>query len=726
MNKLLILLVIALLPTVASGQDAVEIDGIYYELIPKGQAANVKHKPNHYFGDIRIPEIVTYEGVDYNVTGIGNSAFAGCSGLTSVTIPNSITSIGGNAFYNCSGLTSITIPNSVTSIDKDAFNGCSGLTSVHISDLEVWCKISFSNHSANPLYGGHHLYLNNEEIKDLVVPKNISSIGNYAFCGCYGLTSVIIPDNVTSIGYGVFSYCSNLTSVALSNSVTYIGTGAFENCSALTSITLPNSLTSIEGFTFWYCSGLTSIIIPNSVTEIGLEAFENCTNLSSVTIGNGVKSIGQNAFARCSTLTSITIPNSVKDISPGVFGNCSNMVSITIGSGIKTIYDETFAFCPKLTDVYCYAINVPKTYTDAFKNSYIEYATLHVPTESLNAYKVSDPWKNFKKIVEMNKKPDTLNGHEYIDLGLPSGKCWATTNYGASSPEDYGSYVYWTERNTISSEWGSDWTTPSLQDIRELENNCTWTWDSKNGHSGYTVTGKNGKSIFLPASGFQMYGQSSAKKVNEWGYYWTSDMADDMAYIIMSNSSNVNYGQMEYNYTKLPIRPITTSSGGNTQPQKCATPSISYNNGQLKFTCATEGVEFVSEITDTDIKKYNGATISLTATYRISVYATKSGFDNSETATATLCWIDVEPKTEGITNTVANVRALPLLIQNNGSTLTVSGADDGTPIIVYSLNGTEAGSAISQNGAATIPTTLQSGSAAIVKIGNKSIKVVVK
>lgn len=99
----------------------------------------------------------------------------------------------------------------------------------------------------------------------------------------------------------------------------------------------------------------------------------------------------------------------------------------------------------------------------------------------------------------------------------------------------------------------------------------------------------------------------------------------------------------------------------------------------------TEGVTFVTDITDANIKKYYNATISLTATYNISVYATKEGYNNSDVVTATLCWIDVEPKTEGITNNVANVRALPVMIQTNGSTLTVSGADDGTSISVYSM-----------------------------------------
>ena len=161
-------------------------------------------------------------------------------------------------------------------------------------------------------------------------------------------------------------------------------------------------------------------------------------------------------------------------------------------------------------------------------------------------------------------------------------------------------------------------------------------------------------------------------------------------------------------------------------PKKCATPTISYHNGKLTFECATEGAEFKSTITDSDITSYNSNEVQLGVTYIITVYAIKAGYKNSDVATATLCWIDVEPKTEGITNITANVRALPLLIQTNGSTLTVSGADDGTTISVYSINGIKEGSAISQNGAATIPTTLQSGSAAIVKVGNKSIKVVMK
>ena len=135
---------------------------------------------------------------------------------------------------------------------------------------------------------------------------------------------------------------------------------------------------------------------------------------------------------------------------------------------------------------------------------------------------------------------------------------------------------------------------------------------------------------------------------------------------------------------------------------------------------------FVTNITNSDIGQFQGSTISLTATYNISVYATKTGYDNSDVVTATLCWIDQKPATEGITDGIANVPAKALLIKNNGGQLTVEGAADGEAISVYTVNGVQSGSAISQNGAASIYTNLQAGSIAIVKIGDKSVKVVIK
>ena len=148
-----------------------------------------------------------------SVTSIDHDAFSGCTGLTNVTIGNSVTRIGYSAFYGCTSLTSITIPDSVTSIGNSAFYGCTGLKEVHISSVEKWCNIDFASNvyygrdTANPLYYAHNLYLNGEKVTDLVIPDGVTNIGDYAFVGCTGLKSVTVPESVEYIGRYAFSAC---------------------------------------------------------------------------------------------------------------------------------------------------------------------------------------------------------------------------------------------------------------------------------------------------------------------------------------------------------------------------------------------------------------------------------------------------------------------------------------------------------------------------------------
>ena len=349
---------------------SVNIDGIDYKCTIIGEKAFYSHKK---LKTITIPNNVTAIGresfyecsgltsvtIPGNVTSIDFRAFCGCSGLTSVFIENGVTSIGGSAFSDCSRLTSVTIPNSVkiindaafkncfgltsvtigngvTSIGRSAFYGCSSLTSVTISDVAEWCKIDFLTSYSNPLYYAHHLYLNEVEITDLIIPNGVTSIGS-AFSGCTSLTSVTIPNSVTSIGSGAFVGCTGLTSVTIPNSVTSIA--GFSGCTSLTSVSIPNSVTSIGYYAFEGCTGLTSVTIPNSVISIDSYAFSGCTGLTSVTIPNSVISIDSYAFSGCTGLTSVTIPNSVTWIGECAFEGCTNLSSIEMNTIESKVYD---------------------------------------------------------------------------------------------------------------------------------------------------------------------------------------------------------------------------------------------------------------------------------------------------------------------------------------------------------------------------------------------------
>lgn len=444
---LLVLLALFFCQTV----QGVEIEGVNYSLNSKNSTAAVISKSPQYTGDIVIPASVEYNGINYDVTSIYSAAFYGCSGLTSVAIPNSVTSIGASAFESCSGLTSVAIPNSVTSIGGYAFNGCSGLTSVHISDLEAWRKISFRDVSSNPLYNAHHLYMNGSEISNLVIPEGVTTIGEYTFSGCRGLTSVFIPDGVTSIGEFAFYGCSGLSSISIPKSVTSIKKNAFESCRGLTKVVVPDisawcaisfqnsSANPLHNAHHLYCDDNTEIInliIPEGMTSIGNYAFYGCTNLASVFFPNSMNRIGNYAFSGCSRLTSVSIPRNVTVIGNYAFSECNSLISVFIGSSIGTIGNGAFSqssntsyqYPIKLKAFWCYAKSVPATYNIFGEKPRTENVTLYVPAESIEAYKNAEPWRNLENIVPLTEEDPSGSGNLYFSsthvdavLGEPFG-----------------------------------------------------------------------------------------------------------------------------------------------------------------------------------------------------------------------------------------------------------------------------------------------------------------
>ena len=577
-------LILSVIFSISASAGVVKVDGIYYDI--SGTTATVTSGRN-CSGDIVIPESITYNNSKYSVTSIGNYAFGGCSGLTSVTIPNSVTSIGDNAFFGCIGLTSVTIPNSVTSIGDQAFTYCSGLTSVTIpnsvTSIGGWAFSSCSG------------------LTSVTIPNSVTSIGDCAFSGCTGITQTIIvndmfvflpkgyeghysiPENISTIIGGAFSNCSGLTSVTIPNSVTSIGASAFRECSGLTSVTIPNSVTSIENFAFYICRGLTSVTIPNSVTRIGEYAFEGCSGLTSVTIPNSVTSIGRYAFWDCNiknlyydcTVNPYIDSNVLKELYIGDntsivhdFFKNQNLSKIVLGKNVTQIRAQAFSKS-HIEEFTITSEEPPYLYPNVFGTQDLSKATLYVPERNTEYYQTTEPWSNFGKIL-------TLSG---------------------DTPES---------------------------------------------------------------------------------------------------------------------------------PKKCATPSISYSDGQLQFTCETEGAKCNYTISCPDAASGETSTenssVTLNAYYDITCYAKAEGFANSDVATAKLYWLTSSGSLEGAG--INNVSMRGIAIQSAGGFINISGLDNNETVSFYGIDGKSLGSATAING--TTSFAAQSGSVVVAKIGKESIKIAVE
>lgn len=367
MKNLLSPLIMMLLPILTSAQEPVIIDGLKYDLNVDEKTASVSGE-NYYNGILVIPEKVNYKDVDYTVTSISGNAFIRNYDLLSVTIPNTIKSIGGSTFWDCTSLSSvkigdgvetigsyafyscalvsISIGKNVSSIGVNAFSGNSNLNQVYINDLKKWCQIDFESLEANPLYYAHHLYLNKKEVKELVIPEEITMIKDYAFAGGSSIKSLTIGDNVNSIG----------------------------------------------AYSFYQCSSLASVEFASSITSINNYAFYECTELEAIQLPDGIESLGESCFYGCSKLEELKLPGNLKQIKYSAFKNCNKIRSVTIPSSVEFIYQNAFSFTS--SESVDFFVN-PEYPPMAYGNSFPEGSKLYVPDGSIEPYQNVEPWSSF-------------------------------------------------------------------------------------------------------------------------------------------------------------------------------------------------------------------------------------------------------------------------------------------------------------------------------------------
>ena len=364
MKKMLVLLLTLTLcfscaPVLAeeAERETFKSGGFTYALLEDGTAEITRYKGDT--GELAIPDDLD----GHSVTAVGDRAFEGCSGLTSVTIPDSVTSIGDGAFRR-SGLTSVTIPDSVTDLGVNPFARCDSLAKIIVSQdhpsLATIDGVLFSKPDKR-LVTWPCAFTRS----DYTIPQGIKIIGDSAFESCSGLTSITIPDSVTSIDDDAFWGCSGLTSVAIPDSVTDLGGNPFAGCDNLAKIIVSQdhpSLATIDGVLF-------------SKPDKRLVTWPCAFTRSDYTIPQGIKIIGDGAFGLCSSLTAVAIPDSVTSIGDWAFDGCSGLTAVTIPDNVTSIGDEAFVGCNSLTSVivgrdsyakqYCIDHDLPYVYADA-------------------------------------------------------------------------------------------------------------------------------------------------------------------------------------------------------------------------------------------------------------------------------------------------------------------------------------------------------------------------
>lgn len=515
------------------------------------------------------------------------------------------------------------------------------------------------------------------DITSISLPNTVSVMGDACFESCSRLESVTLPAGLTSLGNSCFYDCRNLASVTLPEGITTLGVNCFYRCTSLTPVTLPEGIEELGYQCFYGCTSLESVVLPGSLRTIGNNCFYDCSALKSVTFGGSIGALPEKCFYGCTSLESIALPEGVKELGENCFYRCSNLASVTLPESITRLADFCFAECTSLS-----SITLPNSITDMgfrcfFRCSGLESVTLPEGITLLP----SNCFESCSSLVSVNLPGSILSlGSDCFisctslsSITLPeglemiSGRCFyrCTSLTSIKLPRSL---------NYIG---GSCFANCSyLTDV-------TCQWDTPAGVDADTDIFEN---IYTECRLHVPVGSTSA--------YMSTEPWSAFKYVVEADGEVVD-------------------------PVRCATPVITYGDNGLVFSCETEGAEYHYSITASDAVKDGFSAdgrIPLGASYVISVYASAAGCVNSDVAKATLCFIDAELNTSGISLTGQR----GVVVSTSRGSVTISGLADGEQATLYSLGGM----ALSSGKAVGGSVTLNAGSAAgVAVVGGSSIKV---
>ena len=517
------------------------------------------------------------------------------------------------------------------------------------------------------------------EITSISLPNTISVMGDACFESCSRLESVTLPAGLTSLGNSCFYDCRNLASVTLPEGITTLGVNCFYRCTSLTPVTLPEGIEELGYQCFYGCTSLESVVLPGSLRTIGNNCFYDCSALKSVTFGGSIGALPEKCFYRCTSLESIALPEGVKELGENCFYSCSNLASVTLPESITRLADFCFAECTSLS-----SITLPNSITDMgfrcfFRCSGLESVTLPEGITLLP----SNCFESCSSLVSV-----TLPG-SILSLG---SDCFisCTSLSSITLPEGLemisGRCFYrCTSLTSIKLPRSLNYIGGSCFANCSYLTDVTCQWDIPAGVDADTDIFEN---IYTECRLHVPVGSTSA--------YMSTEPWSAFKYVVEADGQVVD-------------------------PVRCATPVITYGDNGLVFSCETEGAEYHYSITASDAVKDGFSAdgrIPLGASYVISVHASAAGCVNSDVAKATLCFIDAELNTSGISLTGQR----GVVVSTSRGSVTISGLADGEQATLYSLGGMVLSSGKAVGGSVT----LNAGSAAgvaVVKIGGSSIKV---